>query len=208
MSLSVRHNLGSLTALRHIERSDARFSIGLQRLSGGHRVNSGRDAPADLIISEQLRAQISGIKRAIQNTQEATNAFSIAEGAHHEISEILKSLRGLTLHAANSGVTSPKQISANQVEVDSGIQTIDRIVSASKYADEALLNGNRSIHVKQSFAITGPNNHPLVDISSSRFYQIPYSSQPMNISFVGTDNPDRAGIGNASFDNIAKKSIL
>ncbi|MBN1256823.1 MAG: hypothetical protein JXA52_03875 [Planctomycetes bacterium] len=145
MSMVVNHNISAINTLRNLNYSNRALSKSLQKLSSGYRINTGADGPADLIISEQLRAQVTGLQKAVSNTQEAMNVIGIAEGALNEMNEILRTMRQLAIHAANNGVTSPSQIAADQAEVDSSIQTIDRIANTTKYSDEFLLNGAQSL---------------------------------------------------------------
>ena len=53
-----------------------------------------------------------------------------------------KSFQSLTIEAANSGALSPEEIKANQLQVDSILQTIDRIANSTSYQNTKLLNGN------------------------------------------------------------------
>ena len=100
----------------------------LEKLSSGYKINTGKDDPSGLVISEQLRAQNAGLQRAVQNTQEANNVLGIAEGSLNEMNSILKKMRQLAIHSANSGVTSPEQVAADQAEVDSSVQTRNNFV--------------------------------------------------------------------------------
>ncbi|MCX7934110.1 MAG: flagellin, partial [Planctomycetota bacterium] len=136
MSMVITHNISAINTQRNLAITNRQLSKSLEKLSSGYRINVGSDGPADLIISEQLRAQNVGLERAVRNTQEAINVLGIAEGALNEMNEILKKMRALALHAANSGITSPIQVAADQAEVDSGIQTIDRIANTTKYSDQ------------------------------------------------------------------------
>jgi len=62
-------------------------------LSTGLRINTGKDDPAGLIVSESFRAQISGIDAAVRNSQDAINYAKTAEGALGEVHEILGRMR-------------------------------------------------------------------------------------------------------------------
>ena len=77
----INQNLGSLGALRNLNRTNALMQVQLARLSSGLRITRAADDPAGLIISEQLRAQAAGIGQAIENTQSAHNVAQVAEGA-------------------------------------------------------------------------------------------------------------------------------
>ena len=47
----------------------------LKSLSSGLRINSAADGPADLVISEHMRSQISGINQAVKNS-ETSNLYN------------------------------------------------------------------------------------------------------------------------------------
>src|SRR5690606_4967944 len=111
-------------------------------LSSGLRINSGKDAPAALIASETLRSEIGGIKQAIDNSQRANNVISTAEGALSEISALLLEVQTLTNEAANVGALSPQEIAANQLQVDSILNSVNRIANTTQFNGVKLLNGS------------------------------------------------------------------
>lgn len=199
----VAHNLNALGTLRNLNTSNASLSGSLQSLSSGYRINTGADDPSGLIISEQLRAQTAGLKRAVSNTQEAQNVLGIAEGALNEVSNILKKMKQLAVHSANNGVTSPEQIAADQAEVDSSVQTIDRIARTTKYSDQYLLNGNKALSFDSRTEVNSTADFPLLDTGLSEIRQISSYAQRISLSFNGTDEH-----GDASMVNQASRAYL
>jgi len=141
MSLVVNHNISAMNTLRNLQKTSFGLSKSLQKLSSGYKINVAADDPAGLIISEKLRAQIVGLDRCVRNSQEASNIVGIAEGALIEANSILKSIRQLALHAANTGATTPEQVTADQQEVNSAVRSIQRIAETTRFADRALLDG-------------------------------------------------------------------
>jgi flagellin len=191
MSMVVNHNLSALVTVRHLNTSHRMMSKSLQKLSSGYRINAGADSPADLIISEKLRAQNAGLKRAVRNTQEAQNVLAIAEGALNEMNEMLKTMRQLALHASNSGVTSPSQIAADQAEVDSSIQTIDRIANTTKYSTTFLLNGSQSLSFDRTVTFDRATDAELLNVGNTRFEQVfKREGYKVAINFAGAVDPD------------------
>ena len=114
----------------------------MQRLSSGLRINRGADDPAGLIASEGLRSEISGINQAIDNSQRASNVISTAEGALSEVASLLLNIKDLVVQAANSGALSPDEIEANQLQIDSAVESITRISNTTTFAGLNLLNGS------------------------------------------------------------------
>src|SRR6195256_6322225 len=123
----INTNVASLTAQVSLGKSQKALSNTLQRLSTGLKINSGADDPAGLIASEGLRSEISGINQAVDNSSRASNVISTAEGALSEVASLLLNVKSLVVEAANSGALSPDEISANQLQVDSAVESITRI---------------------------------------------------------------------------------
>jgi flagellin len=146
--LRINNNISALNTQRNLNVNSFNLGKSLQKLSSGFRINTAADGPADLIISEGLRAQIGGLKAAIRNTQEAANLVGIAEGALKEVSDLLVQARALAVHAANEGVVTSEQIAADQQELDNILNTIQRIRDVTRFAGESVLNGStRVFHI-------------------------------------------------------------
>lgn len=147
MGLRIVNNINSIKAGRQLSQSNGALSTSLERLSSGLRINKGADSPAGLIVSEQLRGQITGYKQAIENSQKAINVIGTAEGALNEVNSLLNSVRRLAVDSANLGTVDQNSLDANQAEVDSAINSIDRIANTTTYGGKKLLNGSSSFEV-------------------------------------------------------------
>ena len=142
MSLRINTNIPAMTALRHLNETDDQLQGVTTRLATGLRINQAGDDPAGLIISEGLRAHIAGLDQALRNTQDAINMAKTAEGALSEVSRLILSLRGLAIHAANTAVVDSNQLEADQSQVRSVLQSIDRIATHTTWGTKKLLNGS------------------------------------------------------------------
>jgi len=138
----INTNIPSIQAVHKLAANQNDLTTRLERLSTGLRINRGRDDPAGLIASETLRNEIRGITQAVDNSQRAMNVISTAEGALNEISALLLDIRALTNHAANTGAISQDELKADQLQVDSIIESIDRIANTTQFGGEKLINGN------------------------------------------------------------------
>src|SRR5512144_2411745 len=138
----INTNVAALTAQRGLSKTQKTLSDTLQRLSSGLRINRGADDPAGLIASEGLRSEITGITQAVDNSQRASNVISTAEGALSEVASLLLNVKSLVVQAANAGALSPDEIAANQLQVDSAIESITRISNTTTFAGLHLLNGS------------------------------------------------------------------
>src|SRR5436309_5912035 len=138
----INTNINTLAALHSLNANNSDLSTHLRRLSTGLQINSAKDNPAGLIASESLRSEINGINQAIDNSSRAGNVINTAEGALNEVSSLLLEMQTLTNQAANSGALSPDEIKANQLQVDSILNSINRIANTTQFNGVKLLNGS------------------------------------------------------------------
>src|SRR5687767_8923103 len=138
----INTNVSSLTAQRGLAKSQKALGDTLRRLSSGLRINRGADDPAGLIASETLRSEISGVNQAIDNSSRASNVIATAEGALQEVASLLLNIKDLIVEAANTGALSPDEIAANQLQIDSAVESITRISNTTTFAGLHLINGS------------------------------------------------------------------
>jgi flagellin len=138
----INQNISSLIAQRSLGSQNRGLQGSLQRLSTGLRINRGADDPAGLIASENLRAEKSAINSAISNAQRADQVVNVAEGGLQEVSNMLVELQGLVGATANEAGVSAEEKDANQLQIDSILQTIDRVANSTSFQGSKLLNGN------------------------------------------------------------------
>lgn len=138
----INTNVSSLIAQRVLRKNNDNLNTSLQRLSTGLKINSGADNPAGLIASENLRSEKAGITQAIDNAGRASNIIGTAEGGLNEVSSLMTELQNLLGQAANSGGLSEEEVSANQLQVDSILGSINRIAGATAFQGKKLLNGD------------------------------------------------------------------
>jgi len=145
MSLRINLNSAGLTAHRMLSASDNALSKSIEKLSSGFKINNAGDDPAGLVISEKLRAQVSGLGQAIRNAGDAVNMVKTAEGALNEVHRLLRSMRDLAVHAANTGANDAAAIAADQAQIDSAIDSIDKIALETQFGNKKLLDGSAGI---------------------------------------------------------------
>ena len=197
----INTNITALSAQMNLARANRDLSTTLQRLSSGLRINRGADDPAGLIASETLRAEIASLERAIGNTQRASNVIATTEGALSEIASLLIDIKGLTVEAANVGALSAEEIRANQLQVDSAIDSITRIANSTTFAGQHLLNGNLAYQTSAvaTSAITALN------IQGAQLGEQAY----LNVSISGITSAERGElIFNSGATSIGPNSIV
>ncbi len=138
----INTNVQSLLAQRVLGLNNNNLNQSLERLSTGTRINRGKDDPAGLIASENLRAEATSLTAAISNAERADQVVNIAEGGLQEVSNLLNELQGLVTTTANQAGLSDQEKAANQQQVDSILQTIDRIASSPSVQGTKRLHGS------------------------------------------------------------------
>ncbi|MCS6830293.1 MAG: flagellin [bacterium] len=145
MSLRINTNTTAINALRNLSNTSEMFARSIERLSSGLRINRGADDPAGLIISENLRAQMVGLAQATSNAQDAANLVKTAEGALDEIHNLLRTMRQLAVHAANTGVNDLTAVQADQTQIRSALESLNRIAEQTQFGTKKLLDGTAGI---------------------------------------------------------------
>jgi flagellin len=189
---SINTNIPSLQAMNRFGKNNAELNTHLERLSSGLRINRGKDDPAGLIGSETLRSEMEGIRQGIDNSSRANNVINTAEGALGEVSSLLLELQSLTNEAANTGALSTTEIEANQLQVDSILNSINRISNTTQFNGMKLLNGSLD-YITSGVASTAIDT---LQINAAKLpdngyqtiaVQVTGSAQLANVQFTGAD---------------------
>jgi flagellin len=143
----INTNVNSLIATRVLTNNQKQQSSTLEKLSTGLAINRGSDNPAGLIASENLRGQKAAIEAGITNAQRADQIVSIADGGLNEVNDQLVQLQSLVSQSSNTSGLSAEEKDANQSQIDTILQTIDRISSTTNFQGSKLLNGNYDFQV-------------------------------------------------------------
>ena len=68
--------------------------------------------------------------------------IATADSALGQVSSLLNDIRGLVTESANAGALSDEQISANQLQVDSSLEALNRIAQTTTFQGRRLLDGS------------------------------------------------------------------
>lgn len=159
MSFRINTNTEALNALRNLSSTGVQFGRSVTRLSTGLRISDASDDPAGLIISENLRAQIGGLDQAIRNAQDATSFSKTAEAALDEVNQLLRDARSLAVASGNTGVLDTTSLQANQNQIASIVDSINRIASQTAFGGKKLLDGSSGVtaNVTDTAKVAGIN---------------------------------------------------
>ncbi|NPV37667.1 MAG: flagellin [Brevinematales bacterium] len=185
----INHNISSIFSHRQLTLNNLEADKDIEKLSSGMKINRAGDDASGLAVSEKMRSQIRGLRRANQNTLDAISMIQTAEGCLEETAAILQRLRELAVQAAN-GIYDAQDRMMIQVEVSQMIAEIDRIASHAQFNGLNLLTGR--------FArFTGENTV----VASMWFHVGPNMDQRIR-AYIGTMNSQGLGlkspVGNAA----------
>jgi len=201
MSLRINTNVTAMNALRNLQKTSDAVSTSIERLSSGLRINTAADDPAGLIISEGLRAQIDGLNQAVSNSQDASNLLKTGEGALTEVNSLLRSIRSLAVHAANTGVNDATAVQADQTQIQSALDSINRIASQTQFGTKHLLDGTAGV----SAAVTNTSVVSGVSIGGSF---AGYQTQAGNVTVLVTQQAARAAVQtSATFASLGNATV-
>lgn len=158
MGLRINTNVSSLAAQRTLSTTNRRLNDNLRKLSSGERITRASDDAAGLAISENLRAQIRGMRQAKRNASDAISLIQTAEGGLSEISNIVIRLRELSVQAANDTL-GPDERRFADIEFQNLKEEVDRIARSSEFNGQKLLDGTSG---RMEFQV-GINNDPILD---------------------------------------------
>ena len=140
MPLVVNTNVSSLTAQRHLSRNTTALGRSVERLASGLRINRAGDDAAGLQVSENLRAQIRGSQKALDNVQDGLNLLNIADGVLSTVESNIQRMRELSVQAANDTYDT-QQRDAIVVEYNQLSADITRMFAAVEFNGVQLFNG-------------------------------------------------------------------
>ncbi len=145
-SLVINHNTQAINTHRNLLETDRRMKTTLEHLSSGEKIVRAADAPAQLMISEQMRAQVASIKQAIDNAHTGVSMVQTTEAVLDEVNRLLVDIRQRAIHAANEGANDQNMLEADQFELDNALESIDRIAQFAQFGKKKLLDGSNGVN--------------------------------------------------------------
>ena len=161
----INTNIAAINAQRHLYQTNMDLDKSLERLSSGLRINSAADDASGLAIADKMEAQRTGIGSAIQNTQDSSALFKIAEGALSQIGKMLSRMEELTVRASNKTLTSSDRTTIGN-EVKELLSQIDTVSKQTEYNTMKLLNGSMDTAFSFTVAATNGNSMKVIDVGN------------------------------------------
>ena len=138
--MRLNHNALAYTANNNLNAINNNLTKSMQRLSSGYKVNKSSDDPAAKAISQRMEAQIRGLSKAVDNSNDGISLIQTAEGALDEVHSILARIRELAVRGANE-VYEEVDRDSMQDEIRQLQEELDRISESTEFNGRKLLNG-------------------------------------------------------------------
>jgi flagellin len=167
--MRINQNIMAFNAYRNLSGTNTVMGKSLEKLSSGFRINRAADDAAGLVISQGLRAQVSGLRQATRNAQDGVSVVQTAEGALNEVHSMLNRMRDLAVQAANTGTNDTAARTAAQAEVNQLSAEITRITDTTKFGGQALLNGSFGLTAGQR---TGYDNDNSITVAGGSTFTV------------------------------------
>ncbi len=183
-NMVVNTNVLSLNAHRSMKRVGTKQDRSSAKLSSGERINTSADDAAGLAISEKMRAQIRGINRGTQNTQDGINLSNVADGGLQEVSNMLQRMRELTIQSANDTYTVSDREKI-QLEIDQLASGIDSISDNAQFNKINVLNSPTKVIEDNSVTnttINTINSTETENVRGAYYYEVKGTTEYTNTS--------------------------
>jgi len=140
--MRINTNIMALNAYHNLESTSNNLNSSLAKLSSGYRINKAADDASGLVISENLKSQISGLMQATRNAQDGISVVQTAEGALSSVQSMLQRIRDLVIQSANTGASDSTARQAAQNEIVQLRNEIDRVANTTSFGNAHLLDGS------------------------------------------------------------------
>ncbi len=132
MAMVINTNMGSLNAIRLLDKTSRSQETTMERLTSGLRINHSKDDAAGQSIVTGMTSQIRGTDMAIRNTNDGMSLIQTMDGASDEVVNMLQRQRELAIQSLNGTYNTE-----NRLQMDTEFQQlsteINRVAGTTKF---------------------------------------------------------------------------
>jgi flagellin len=194
MALTINQTSTLYQVLRAMDSANTQRSLAMTRLATGLRINRGADDPAGLISLLSLQSDLSAVDASLANNSRTESMLNVADGSLKEVSSLVRDIQGLALASADSTLSASEK-AANQAQIDSALDSIDRIIGGSSFNGSNVFGGKNGINVQMSVADAAA-------IKDVRVYSKPSTTGNVTLSVNVTAAAKHATTSGTSIANI------
>lgn len=151
---SIVTNIPAAAAQRSFVNASVAARTATTRLATGLRINAGRDDPAGLIASENLRAVLARLEAESRSIERAEAYSRSADAVLSETAGLAARGAAIEVAEASTGGMSEAEAAAYRMERASIEQAIDRAFDSAWVGDRAVFDGRQTLRAGgESYAI-------------------------------------------------------
>ena len=210
----INHNMSAIFAHRQQKLNSWAIDKDMEKLSSGLRINRAGDDASGLAVSEKMRSQIRGLRRAEKNAQDGISFIQTTEGYLQETQDMIQRLRELAVQASN-GIYSDEDRMQIQVEVSALVDEVNRIASHAQFNGMNLLTGRFARFTGENVVTASMWLHIGANMDQrERLYIGTMTAQglglqnpngpPHTATFISLSSPDRANMAIGLLDEAMK----
>lgn len=133
-------NIAAYMAGGQLNTVEKKLSASMNRLASGYKINTSKDDPAGMAMTQKLRTQIRALDRSSMNASDGMSVTQTAEGALAEVEAMIQRMRELAVQGASDSYTDEDRKNI-QSEIDQLSKEIDRVSTDTQFNNMNLLDG-------------------------------------------------------------------
>ena len=192
-NMRIQHNIAAMNSYRNLGVNNTALGKNLEKLSSGYKINRAGDDAAGLAISEKMRSQITGLKKAQDNANDGISLVQTAEGALTEVHSMLNRMVELANQSANGTYDNETDRANLQKEVSALKAEIDRISESTNFNGIQLLDGNLGGAGNTGVTMKGTAGH-FIDVDS----------KDVTFAFSGVNKDDTVKLDVSTGEGVTK----
>ena len=139
---SIATNVAAVRVQYHGLKNNKIETEAFARLASGMRVTKASDDAGGLFIAGRMKAQISGLDRAVRNSADGVSLVNTAEANLNEIRNMVLRMREISVQMANGVYVDNPDRGFAQIEIDQLLQQIDLIAENANFNGVKILDGS------------------------------------------------------------------
>lgn len=140
--ITLQGSYAGINTVRNLSLIQRSLSKTMQKLAAGERVDTVADGPAELVISEQMRAQIGSLTEQIRGLEFRLNRNAAADKAVDELDGLVREMKQVVQTASDEVENTPESGRAFQDRIVGLVGDFNRRREEAAYGSQKLLDGS------------------------------------------------------------------
>jgi flagellin len=147
MTSTFATNSAANSAVSYLHRNSDMQGSSISKLSSGSRIVKASDDAASLAVGTKLKADVTALKQASTNADQAASLLQIADGALSRVGDTLMRMKSLATQARSDVLSGTERGYLNE-EFQEMTSQIDYITSSTKFNGRTIVDGSMGAEVK------------------------------------------------------------